>query len=249
MSARSLEGRRALVTGAGGGIGSATARALAAAGAEVTLVGRSIGPLMRVADEITAAGGRATPCPLDVTDRAAVAAVLDPLPSHDIVVNAAGTNRPQPFIEVDADTFDTLFAVNVLGLFAVTQHQVRRLIAEGRAGVVVNVSSQMGHVGAPDRTVYCGTKHAVEGITKALGVELAPHGIRVVSVAPTWIETDLTRPFFADRSFLDRVLADLPLGRVGQPEEVARAIVFLASDDGSLITGSSLLLDGGWTAH
>jgi NAD(P)-dependent dehydrogenase (short-subunit alcohol dehydrogenase family) len=241
-------GRRALVTGAAGGIGGAASLALAAAGAEVTLMGRTVAPLEAVAVRIREAGGTASLAPADVTDQASVAAALDPLPVHDVVVNAAGGNKPQPFTSISMDTFDSLFALNVRGLFIVTQHQVARLLAEDRRGVIVNVSSQMGHVGAPNRSVYCGTKHAVEGITKALGVELAPRGIRVVAVAPTWIETPFTKPFFEDAAFKASVLADLPVGRLGQPEDVAGAIVFLASDAASLITGTSLLIDGGWTA-
>ena len=249
MDGQSLAGRRALVTGAGGGIGGAASVALAAAGAEVTLLGRSLGPLEVVAARIREAGGQATVCPADVTNEKSVTDALDPLPVHDVVVNAAGGNRPQPFADIALETFDSLFALNVRGLFTVTQHQVRLLLAAKRPGVIVNVSSQMGHVGAPNRSVYCGTKHAVEGITKALGVELGPHGIRVVTVAPTWIETPLTRPFFEDAAFKASVVADLPIGRIGQPEDVAAAIVFLASDGASLITGTSLLIDGGWTAR
>jgi NAD(P)-dependent dehydrogenase (short-subunit alcohol dehydrogenase family) len=249
MEGQSLAGRRALVTGAGGGIGGATAVALAAAGADVSLLGRSRAPLEAVAARIRKTGRRAEVCLCDVTDEGSVRNALDALPVHDVVVNAAGANKPQPLADIELETFDSLFAVNVRGLFTVTQHQVRLMLAAKRPGVVVNVSSQMGHVGAPNRSVYCGTKHAVEGITKALGVELAPHGIRVVAVAPTWIETPLTRPFFEDAAFKASVLANLPIGRLGQPEDVAAAIVFLASDGASLITGTSLLIDGGWTAR
>jgi NAD(P)-dependent dehydrogenase (short-subunit alcohol dehydrogenase family) len=248
-SDRPLAGRRALVTGGGGGIGGATAIALAAAGAAVTLVGRHEGPLDEVADLIRAAGGDASTTVGDVTDHEAIGALLDALPVHDIVVNAAGMNRPQPFPEVDIATFDEMFALNVRGVFSVTQHAARRLIAEKRGGVIVHLSSQMGHVGALKRTVYCGTKHAVEGFTKAMALELAPHGIRVVAVAPTWIETPFTKPFFEVPGFREQVLSDLPIGRIGTPEDVAGAIVFLCGDGASLITGTSLLIDGGWTAR
>ena len=249
MDGQPLAGRRALVTGAGGGIGSAASIALAAAGAAVTLLGRSAAPLELVAQRIRSGGGEATVSSADVTDARSVAGALDGLPVHDVVVNAAGANKPEPFAEVDLATFDSLFALNVRGLFIVTQQQVRRMLAEKRAGVIINLSSQMGHVGAENRSVYCGTKHAVEGITKALAVELAPHGIRVVAVAPTWIETPFTKPFFEDVQFKRSVLANLPIGRLGQPEDVAGAIVFLASDSAALITGTSLLIDGGWTAR
>lgn len=245
----SLEGRSALVTGGGGGIGGAAARALAAAGAEVTVMARTPEHLHAVADRIAAAGGSARVALADVTDPDSVAAALDPIPAHDIVVNAAGVNRPRAFADVEIANFDELFAVNVRGTFIVSQHQVRRLLMDGRAGVVINVSSQMGHVGAPNRVVYCGTKHAVEGMTKAMAVELGPKGIRVVTVAPTWVETPLTAAFFARPGFRERVLEELPIGRIGTPDDVAHSIVFLASDAASLITGTSLLVDGGWTAH
>jgi NAD(P)-dependent dehydrogenase (short-subunit alcohol dehydrogenase family) len=244
-----LAGRRALVSGGGGGIGGAAAIALAAAGAEVTLLSRHAGPLDEVAAAIRATGGSAATVVGDVTDHEAIGALLDRLPAYEIVVNAAGMNRPQPFPEVDMATFDALFSLNVRGVFSVTQHAARRLIAEKRPGVIVHVSSQMGHVGALNRTVYCGTKHAVEGFTKAMALELAPHGIRVVAVAPTWIETPFTKRFFEVPGFREQVLSDLPIGRVGRPEDVAGSIVFLCTDAASLITGTSLLIDGGWTAH
>jgi len=244
-----LAGRTALVTGAGRGIGRAIGIALARAGASVTLVARTHADLQDVAAEIRANGGAASPIVLDVTDESAVRAAIRELPTHDILVNAAGTNRPEPIREVDIRTLDALMAVNVRATFIVTQAVVSRLLDESRTGVVINISSQMGHVGAANRSVYCMTKHAVEGLTKALGVELAPHGIRVVSIAPTFIDTPLTRPFFADPQFRADVLASIPLGRLGQPEEVAAAAVFLASPQAALITGSSLLLDGGWTAR
>jgi NAD(P)-dependent dehydrogenase (short-subunit alcohol dehydrogenase family) len=246
---RSLEGRRALVTGGGGGIGGAAAIGLASAGAELTILGRHQEPLDEVAAVIRASGGTARTALGDVTDHEEIVRVLSGLPTHDIVVNAAGGNRPQPFADVEIDTFDALFALNVRGLFSVSQYAARRMISEGKRGVIVHVSSQMGHVGAVNRTVYCGTKHAVEGLTKAMAMDLAPHRIRVVAVAPTWIETSFTKPFFDVPGFREQVLADLPIGRIGTPEDVAGAIVFLASDAASLITGTSLLVDGGWTAH
>ena len=248
MDGQSLAGRRALVTGAGGGIGGAASMALAAAGAEVTLMGRSVAPLEAVAKRIRDAGGVATLCPGDVTDELSVEEALDPLPVHDVVVNAAGANKPQPFTDITLETFDSLFALNVRGLFIVTQHQVRRMLLEKRTGRHRQREQPDGARRRAEPVVYCGTKHAVEGFTKALGVELAPHGIRVVAVAPTWIETPFTKPFFEDAAFKASVLADLPIGRLGQPEDVAGAIVFLASDAASLITGTSLLIDGGWTA-
>jgi NAD(P)-dependent dehydrogenase (short-subunit alcohol dehydrogenase family) len=198
---------------------------------------------------IRAVGGQAESHPCDVTDDDAVAAAIDALPTHDIIVNAAGGNRPQALDDVDMATFDALFALNVRGTFSVTRHAVRRLRAEGRPGVIVNLSSQLGHVGLPTRSVYSATKHAVEGLTKALAVELAPHRIRVVAIAPTFVETAMTRSYFDDEAFREQVLGSIPIGRLATIDEIAAAAVYLASDAASMITGASLLMDGGWTAR
>ena len=245
----SLAGRHALVTGAGRGIGRAIATAMARAGARVTLLARTGSQLAEAAAAIKSDGGDAAILVCDVTDDAAVAAAIHELPAHDIIVNAAGGNRPQPFVDVDIATFDALFALNVRGTFSVTRHAVRRMMAEGRPGVVINLTSQLGHVGAVDRTVYSATKHAVEGLTKALALELAPHGIRVVAIAPTYVETSLTRSYFEDTGFREEVLGSIPMGRLATVDEVAAAAVFLAGDDAAMITGTSLLVDGGWTAR
>lgn len=245
----SLDGHRALVTGAGRGIGRAIATAMAAAGAPVTLVARTESDLDETASAIRAAGGDATIRPCDVTDDDAVGALMAGSPTHDVVVNAAGGNRPQRLEQIDMATFDALFALNVRGTFSVTRHAVRRMREEARPGVVINLSSQMGHVGAPTRAVYCATKHAIEGLTKALGVELAPDGIRVVAIAPTFVDTPLTRPYFEDEAFREAVMGSIPMGRLATVEEVAAAAVFLAGDGASIITGTSLLVDGGWTAR
>ena len=247
-----LDGKTALVTGAGRGIGRAVALALAAAGAELVLVSRTASQLEEVAGEIAQQGGRALALPLDVTDSAAVRDAVAGLGRLDILVNNAGVNRPQPFLEVDEDTLDRLLTLNVRAAFLVAQAAARVMVATTGAetgGVIVNMSSQMGHVGSErDRTVYVMTKHAIEGLTKAMAVELAPKGVRVVSIAPTFIDTPLVRPFFDDPTFRQWVLNRIPLGRLGTAEEVAHAVVFLASPAAALITGSSLLADGGWTA-
>jgi NAD(P)-dependent dehydrogenase (short-subunit alcohol dehydrogenase family) len=246
-SAFRLDGKIALTTGAGRGIGRAIALALANAGAEVILNSRTPVELDAVAGEISGRGGRARVLPFDVTDTAAVRAAIAGLSRLDILVNNAGMNRPQPFFEVDEATLDRLIALNIKASFIVAQAAARLMVSGG--GVVINMSSQMGHVGSErDRTVYVMTKHAVEGLTKAMAVELAPRGVRVVSIAPTFITTPLTEPFFANPEFRQWVVDRIPLGRIGTVEEVANAVVFLASPAASLVTGSSLLVDGGWTA-
>ncbi|MGE0259867.1 MAG: SDR family NAD(P)-dependent oxidoreductase [Alphaproteobacteria bacterium] len=243
-----LDGALALVTGAGRGIGRAVAVALAEAGAELLLNSRTPRELEEVAAEIARGGGRARPLPFDVTDSRAARDAIAALPRLDILVNNAGLNRPQPFLDVDEATLDHLVALNVKAPFVVAQAAARHMVRGGR-GVVINMSSQMGHVGSErDRTVYVMTKHAIEGLTKAMAVELAPRGVRVVSIAPTFIETPLTAPFFANPEFREWVLRRVPLGRVGTVAEVAYAVVFLASPAAGLVTGSSLLVDGGWTA-
>lgn len=247
-----LDGRTALVTGAGRGIGRAVALALAAAGADLILVSRTLGQLEDMAREIASRGGRARVLPFDVTDTPAMRAAFAGLDRLDILVNNAGINRPQPFLEVDEPTLDLLLGLNVRAAFLVAQAAARLMVAangEKGGGVIINMSSQMGHVGSErDRTVYVMTKHALEGLTKAMAVELAPKGVRVVSVAPTFVQTPLTQPFFDDPETRKWILDRIPIGRGGTVVDVAHAVVFLASPAASLITGSSLLVDGGWTA-
>ena len=243
-----LDGKIALVTGAGRGLGRAIALALADAGAELLLNSRSPAELDTVAGEIADAGGKAQSLPFDITDPAAMRAAFAEIARLDILVNNAGVNRPQPFLDVDDETLDRLLDLNVRALFRTAQAGAR-LMVEGGSGVIINMSSQMGHVGSElNRTVYVMTKHAVEGLTKAMAVELAPRGVRVVSIAPTFIVTPLTEPFFRDPAFSKWVHDRIPLGRLGTQDEVAQAVVFLASPAAGLVTGSSLLVDGGWTA-
>jgi NAD(P)-dependent dehydrogenase (short-subunit alcohol dehydrogenase family) len=247
-SAFRLDGKVALVTGAGRGLGRGIALALAGAGAEILLNSRTQAELDAVAAEIAASGGTARPLPFDVTDQQAMRAGFAGLERLDILVNNAGVNRPQRFLEVDEATLDRLLTLNVRALFLTAQAGAR-LMVEGEGGVIINMSSQMGHVGSElNRTVYVMTKHAVEGLTKAMAAELAPRGVRVVSIAPTFIMTPLTKPFFDDPAFKKWVLDRIPRGRLGTVDEVAQAVVFLASPAAALVTGSSLLVDGGWTA-
>ena len=243
-----LDGKVALVTGAGRGIGRGVALALGAAGAETVVNSRTPVELEAVASEIAAGGGRARALPFDVTDSERARAAIAGIGRLDILVNNAGMNRPQPFLEVDDTTLDHMIALNVKAAFIVAQAAARQMVEAG-SGVIVNMSSQMGHVGSErNRTAYVMTKHAVEGLTKAMAVELAPKGVRVVSIAPTFVVTPLTKPFFDDPETRKWIIDRIPLGRAGTVEEVANAVVFLCSPAAALVTGSSLLADGGWTA-
>ncbi len=244
-----LDGKRALVTGAGRGIGLAAATALADAGADVTLVARSKDEIEAAAAQMRAAGNKATAAAIDVTDIDAVRAFVAKAEPFDILVNNAGSNRPAFMIDVTIEDFDAIFKLNVRSAFFVAQAVVKRLVEANKPGSIIHISSQMGHVGGPRRTVYCASKAAIEGLTKAMGVELGPHGIRVNALAPTFIETPMTRPFLQDENFRQSVLDKIKLGRLGQVEDLMGAIVFLASDASALMTGASLLVDGGWTAE
>ena len=239
-----LDGRKAFITGAGRGIGRACAVALAEAGAEVWLAARTRDEVEAVASQVK---GHAVVCDVTKTDelRKAIAA----LPALDVFVNNAGTNIPEPFVEVSEEHLDRLLNLNVRAAFLAAQAAAKKMLECKSKGVIINISSQMGHVGAVNRSVYCLTKHALEGLTKATALELAPHGIRVVSVAPTFIETPLTKPMFAKPEFARWVQDRIPLGHPGKPEDVAAAVVFAASPGAGLITGTSLVVDGGWTAQ
>ncbi|HEY5305713.1 MAG TPA: glucose 1-dehydrogenase [Pseudolabrys sp.] len=244
-----LDGKRALVTGAGRGIGLACASALADAGAHVTLAARTEKEIEEAADAIRTRGQRADALTLDVRDVAAVQKTIVAQEAFDILVNNAGTNRPAPFVDVKVEDFDFVFELNVRAAYFVAQAVARALVAAKKPGSIINMSSQMGHVGGPTRTVYCATKHAMEGFTKAMAIELAAQKIRVNTLAPTFIETPMTRPFFQNEAFRKDTLARIKLGRLGQLEDLTGAIVFLASDASALMTGTSLVIDGGWTAE
>jgi NAD(P)-dependent dehydrogenase (short-subunit alcohol dehydrogenase family) len=228
-----LTRKRALVTGASKGIGAACADALARAGARVTTVARS--------GEVTIRH--------DALDHEGLAAKLAELEPHDILVNAVGTNEPAPLGEVTEESFDRVVALNLRAAFFVLQHAAVRLVDAGRPGSLITISSQMGHVGAPSRSVYCATKHALEGLTKAAAVELAPHRIRVNTIAPTFVETEMTRPMFTDPAFSNDVISRIPLRQLATPDDVGHAAVYLASDAARMVTGTSLLVDGGWIAR
>jgi NAD(P)-dependent dehydrogenase (short-subunit alcohol dehydrogenase family) len=243
-----LSGRVALVTGAGRGIGVACALGLAEAGADLVLVSRSARELQAVAERVEASGRRAVVAPCDVTSAEDVRALAEEAGRVDVLVNGAGTNIPEPFLDVSEQSFDALVAVNLKGTFLVSQALARSMAMRGD-GSIVNISSQMGHVGGPNRTVYCASKHGVEGLTKAMALDLAPRGVRVNAVAPTYIETPMTSGFLADPEFRADTISRIPLGRVGSVGDVVGAVVYLASPAASLVTGASLLVDGGYTAQ
>jgi NAD(P)-dependent dehydrogenase (short-subunit alcohol dehydrogenase family) len=247
----SLRGQVALICGAGRGIGLGCARALAEAGAGVLLVSRTASEVEEAAEQITGAGGIARAHVADVTDEAqvagAVAAALD-LGDLRVCVNSAGTNRPGPSRSYPAGDWDALFDVNVRATFLVCRAVGDSLLSRGVPGSIVNLSSQMGTVGYPGRAAYCATKHAVEGLTKALGVEWAPDGVRVNAVAPTFVETPLTRPMLQDPEFRAEVERRLPTRELATIEQVADAVRYLACPASGSVTGSILRIDGGWTA-
>jgi NAD(P)-dependent dehydrogenase (short-subunit alcohol dehydrogenase family) len=241
--ARSLSGKHAVVTGGSKGLGKAICIAMAQAGATVTAVARDSAVLGELAAEFQ----DIKTWQADVNDPTFSAELAQR--QVDIFVNNAGTNNPMPMIDVPVDVLDQMLNLNVRAAYLAAQGAARAMVQAENGGVIINMTSQMGHVGSPGRTVYCMTKHALEGLTKAMAVELAPHNIRVNSVAPTFIETPLTAPMLAKpefRAFVDRMI---PLGRIGKPEDVAAAVLYLASPAANMVTGTSLLVDGGWTAQ
>lgn len=243
-----LDGRRALITGAGRGIGLALAAALAEAGADVTLAARSAAEIDAAAEAIRHAGGHAAAVRLDVADLATVASFFTREPGFDILVNNAGTNRPKPFTDVTETDYDAVLGLNLRSAFFVAQQCARAMIAAGTRGSLIHIGSQMGHVGGRNRTLYCASKWGLEGMSKAIALDLAPYGIRSNTIAPTFIETPLTAPFLADPAFRDHTLRRIKLGRLGRVEDLMGAALYLASDASALVTGTSLVVDGGWTA-
>ncbi len=243
-----LDGRKALVTGAGRGIGLAAAAALADAGAEVCLIARTGSEVLDVTEAIQARGNSANAITLDVTDKQATEQMIAEQGPFQVLVNNAGTNRPGPCIDYDENDYDEVMSLNVKSVYFTTRAVVRGLVEAGLEGSIINMSSQMGHVGGPGRTVYCASKHALEGFTKALAWELGDAGIRVNTLCPTFIETPMSRPMLEDSQFKDWVLSKIALGRLGQVEDLMGAVIYLASDASRLVTGSALMVDGGWTA-
>lgn len=243
-----LDGRRALVTGAGRGLGLAMAAALAEAGAHVTLAARSGDEVEAVAEAIRQRGDHAEALTLDVTDNARVADEVADKGPFQVLINNAGTNRPADLVDITEADYDAVTDLNVRAAVFVAQAVAKGLIVAELPGSIINVSSQMGHVGGPKRTVYCATKHALEGATKAMAWELGRHGIRVNTICPTFVETPMVAEMLTDTEFRDFVTSKIALGRIGRVEDVMGAVVYLASDASELVTGSALMIDGGWTA-
>lgn len=243
-----LDGRRALVTGAGRGIGLGLAAGLAEAGAAVTICARTGAEVEAGAEAIRAAGGQVEPAILDVADLTAVAAFFANRPAFNVLVNNAGTNRPKPMMNVSEADYDAVLDLNVKSAFFVAQGCVQAMLTAGTRGSLIHIGSQMGHVGGPNRSLYCASKWALEGMSKAFALDLAAHGIRSNTIAPTFIETPMTRPYLADPAFMASVLAKIKLGRVGQVEDLMGAVLLLASDASAMMTGTSIVIDGGWTA-
>jgi NAD(P)-dependent dehydrogenase (short-subunit alcohol dehydrogenase family) len=244
-----LDGKRALVTGASSGIGLGAAAALAEAGAEVTLVARRASELDSVRDAIRAAGGKAEALALDITDLAATAAAVTAHGPFDALVNSAGLARHSPALDTTPEDYDAAMALNLRAAYFLTREVARGLINAGRPGSLINISSQMGHVGGPDRAVYCATKHALEGMTKAMALEWAPHGIRVNTLCPTFIRTPLGEQTLQNPDRRAWILSKIKLGRVGEIEDLMGPVVFLASAASAMVTGTHLIVDGGWTAE
>ena len=243
-----LDHKRALIAGASSGIGLACAAALAEAGAEVTVAARRMAPLEELVEAIKAAGGKAVALPLDVADIEETAAKVAENGPFDVLINSAGLAIHSPALETRAADFDAVINLNLRGAYFLTTEVARGLINAGKPGSLINVSSQMAVVGGVDRGVYCASKHAVEGFTKAMAIEWGKHRIRVNTICPTFIRTPLTEQTFSQPERVRWIEEKIKLGRTGEMEDIMGAAVYLATDASSLVTGSSLMIDGGWTA-
>ncbi len=243
-----LDNKTALITGASSGIGLGCAVALAEAGAHVVVSARSIDKLNAVVDTIKAKGLSADAMVMDVADTNLVQEIIDSKGPFDILVNSAGLGRHSPSKDTSIEDFDAVMNVNLRGAYFVTQAVANGLIKAKKTGSLINISSQMGHVGGIDRAVYSASKHAVEGFTKAMAIEWGPHQIRVNTICPTFIRTPLTQSTFDNPDRKEWIESKIKIGRIGEVEDIMGAVVFLASDASSMVTGSALMVDGGWTA-
>ena len=243
-----LDNKTALITGASSGIGLGCAVALAEAGAHVVVSARSSDKLNAVVDTIKAKGLSAEAMVMDVADTNLVQEIIDSKGPFDILVNSAGLGRHSPSKDTSIEDFDAVMNVNLRGAYFVTQAVANGLINAKITGSLINISSQMGHVGGIDRAVYSASKHAVEGFTKAMAIEWGPHQIRVNTICPTFIRTPLTQSTFDNPDRKEWIESKIKIGRIGEVEDIMGAVVFLASDASSMVTGSALMVDGGWTA-
>ncbi|MGL4322864.1 MAG: SDR family NAD(P)-dependent oxidoreductase [Beijerinckiaceae bacterium] len=243
-----LDGRRAIVTGASRGIGLACAVALAEAGAHVICAARGLQALNEAVDAMRAAGFSAEARPLDMDDTAASAAFVDAVGPLDIVLNSAGIARHGPALDKSAADYDAVMSTNVRAAYFLSVAAARNMMANGKRGSIIHISSQMGHIGGIDRTVYSASKHAVEGMVKSMAIEWGKQGIRINTICPTFIRTAFTQSTFDNPERLAWIQSKVKLDRLGEVEDVMGAAVFLASDASALVTGAALLIDGGWTA-
>jgi len=243
-----LDEKRALVAGGTSGIGLACAAALAQAGADVTILSRGADKLAATAKMFDEEGYAVATEAMDVSDLAAVQRIVATSDPFDILVNSAGLARHGSAFETEVEDYDAVFDLNVRGAYFLTREVAKSLSKTGKSGSMINISSQMAHVGGIDRAVYAATKHAVEGMTKSMAIEWGPLGIRVNTICPTFIRTPLTEQTFANPDRVRWIEEKIKLGRVGEVEDIMGAVVYLASDASALVTGTSLLIDGGWTA-
>lgn len=248
-----LKGRKAVVSGAGRGIGKAIALGLARAGADIGLVARTESELNAVADEVKEIGRRAVVRASDLTVTADIPELISGLAGDlggiDILVNNAGTNIPQDSVDVSEAAWDTVMAINLKSCFFMAQAVGKVMIEQGRGGRIINISSQTGSVALIKRAAYCASKAGLNLVTKVLAMEWGPHEILVNAVAPTFVETEMTKPMLADPQFREYALAKNVLKRFGTTDDVAGAVTYLASPAANLVTGHILLVDAGWTAH
>ena len=243
-----LNGKRALVTGASRGIGLGGAMALAEHGAHVVMAARNLEEIGQAAEAVKEAGYSAEAISLDVGDHDAMVSAVRQYGPFDILFNNAGTNTPLPYVDVTPDNFDMITDLNLKAAFFMAQEVAKGMIKAGKGGSIIHTSSQMGHVGGIERSVYCGSKFGIEGVTKASAIELAEHQIRVNTICPTFIRTPMTASTFENPERVKWLEEKIKLGRIGEIEDIMGAVVFLASDASSLVTGTSIVIDGGWTA-
>ena len=243
-----LDGKRALITGGSSGIGLGSAVALAEAGAHVVIAARNENRLQQVCESFTAAGYSAEPMVLDIAQTEAVASQIQNQPAFDVVVNSAGYALPAPALDTTPQDFQRVMDINVRGAFFVSTVSARAMIDTGNGGSIIHISSQMGHVGGIDRSVYCASKHALEGMVKAMAIEWGPHKVRINTISPTFIKTPLTEVTFNNPQRVEWIKSKIKLDRIGEIEDIMGSVLYLATPASALVTGSSLMVDGGWTA-